>query len=165
MEDDSLPLSRQERTATIVFGTILAGFGLFWAIAASFVPTRNTYQAITPSFLPFWTGVILCGAGLLVVFATWKRQAVPDDPIQPLFIWSEQVHVAAFLAVLLAYCLLIETVHYFWLTLATMLVALVIARAASLSASACGSRGTSCSRSVTCTARDRSAFRAKSCRT
>ena len=63
MEDDSLPLSRQERTATIVFGTILAGFGLFWAIAASFVPTRNTYQAITPSFLPFWTGVILCGAG------------------------------------------------------------------------------------------------------
>ena len=128
MEDDSLPLSRQERTATIVFGTILAGFGLFWAIAASFVPTRNTYQAITPSFLPFWTGVILCGAGLLVVFATWKRQAVPDDPIQPLFIWSEQVRVAAFLAVLLAYCLLIEIVHYFWLTLATMLVALVIAR-------------------------------------
>jgi hypothetical protein len=128
MENDDLPLTRQERIGVIAFGVFLAAFGTLWAIAATGIATRNTYQAITPDFVPFWAGVILATAGLALAYTNWRKTPIADDPVEPLFILSEQIRVVAFLAVLLAYCLLLETIHYFWLTLVTMLLALIAAR-------------------------------------
>lgn len=128
MEDGKPPPTHQERIAVIAFGILLAAFGVFWLVAATGIQNRNTYQSITPDFLPFWTGVALAVVGLLIAFTYWRRTPVEDPDMPPLFIAAEQVRVVLFVLVLLAYCLLLEEIHYFWLTFAVMTLALIIAR-------------------------------------
>lgn len=128
MENESRRPTHQERLAVIAFGIFLSAFGVFWSVAAMGIQNRNTYQSITPDFLPFWTGVALAVVGILIAFTNWRRTPRDDDEMAPLFIATEQVRVFFFVLVLLVYCLLIETVHYFWLTFAVMTLALITAR-------------------------------------
>src|SRR5690606_10297686 len=121
-------LSTQERTGTVIFGLVLVLLGIFWAYSASKIPVRSAQQAITPVFLPYWAGIFLALAGTLVVFAASTTRAVAEDPDDPLFEWSSQARVWIFLAILLAYILLLEQVHYLFLTGAAMLLTLIVAR-------------------------------------
>jgi hypothetical protein len=127
-EEGANSITRQQRAATLVFGAGLLGLGLFWSWEATKIQTRNTYQAITPDFLPFWAGLGLAAAGFFVLVSAWQQHPLDEDPNDPTFDLRGQLRVWAAFGALLVYTLLLEQIHYFFLTLAMMAITLLIAR-------------------------------------
>ncbi|MBT54948.1 MAG: hypothetical protein CMF72_16315 [Mameliella sp.] len=118
----------QVRIATMVFGGVLGAFGLTWAIAATQVVVRSAAQPISPSFLPFVSGLMLAVAGLAVMVDGCRRPTIPEDEGDPTFDLPGQARVWVFFALILTYSLLLLSVHYFVLTWVFATVVLVVAR-------------------------------------
>lgn len=127
--EDQPSLSRTEKKGLLLFSGCIAAFGLFWSVAALEVPERTAFSSISPGLLPFWAGLFLAFMGAVLFISTWRRPAL-DDAVpgaESLFTARGMARVAAALAVLLGYILLLEKLHYAITTYLVILLGLVVA--------------------------------------
>ena len=121
-------VAADERAGTMAFVLVLLALGLFWIVASARLPSRLHTGALTQAFLPVCAGISLTVVAALLLVRTWRIAPRPvaelDRP--PLFEPRAQLRVAAGLAALLVYIMVLPVVHYLLSTFVVMAVGLAL---------------------------------------
>lgn len=122
-----------QRHADRIAGGALAGFGIFWIIAAA----RQSYFVDTPyvslSFLPMAGGAILTLLSAFVVLRPTRPEAAPDAPADAAAADTARprasgglLRAALAIVALLAYAILLPRVHSLLTTFGLLVVGLAL---------------------------------------